>query len=86
MLFLLVFSAIPLVHVSPSAEASEPGIMALDVCNASGSALYAGVDFPYLCESTDTFFPERFTVLRDVAESPLISSLFTSQLERPPRS
>jgi len=86
MLFLLVFSAVPLVHVSPYAESSAPGIVALDVCNTSGSALHAGVDLPYLCESADTFSPEKFTVLHEIAELPLMSSLFTSQLERPPKS
>lgn len=86
MVFLVLCSAIPLVLVSPSAEASEPGIMALDVCNTSGSVFHAGVDLPYLCESPDTCSPERVTVLPEIAELPLKYSLFAFQLERPPKS
>ncbi|MCL4477236.1 MAG: hypothetical protein M1508_13620 [Nitrospirae bacterium] len=47
-LFLLAFSAIPLVHVSPRAEASAPTVMALDVCNTSGSTVHTSVDFPFM--------------------------------------
>ena len=85
-LSLLVFSTIPLVHVSPYAEASEPGIMALDVCNTSGSAVYAGIDLPYLCESPGKPFPERSPVLHERAAFSLTSSLLTFQGERPPES
>ncbi len=85
MLLALMVSAIPLVHVSPRADASVPSLMALDVCTAFGSSVHASVDLPYLCERTDVFSPERFTVLHDIAEPPLMSSLFTSQLERPPK-
>jgi hypothetical protein len=86
MVFLVLCSAMPLVHVSPSAEASEPGIMALDVCNTSGSLFHAGVDFSYLCESPDMCSPEKVTVLHEIAELPLKYSLFAFQLERPPKS
>jgi len=85
-LFLLAFSAIPLVHVSPRAEASAPTVMALDVCNTSGSTVHTSVDFPFMCESTVKPFPERFAVLHEVAELPLKSSLPTFQGEHPPES
>ncbi len=84
-LFLLVLSAVPLVHVSPRSEASVPSLMALDVCAASGSALYASPDFPYMGERTVCFFPESSSVLHEIAELPFPLHLPAVQLERPPR-
>jgi len=85
-LSLLVFSAIPLVHVSPLSEVSTPSLIALDVCSTSGSAVHAGVDLPFMCESQVNTVPERSSVLQEITGLPFQLSLFTFQLERPPRS
>lgn len=85
-LFLLVFSTIPLVHVSSYAEDSAPGIMVLDVCNTSVSVVHAGIDLPYLCESPVKPFPERSSVLHERAAFSLTSSLLAFQDGRPPES
>jgi hypothetical protein len=85
-LLLLVFSTVPLVHVSPHSEASTPSLMALDVCTASGSAVHASVDLPFMCESPVKSLPEISSVLYDAAGLSFQLPLFTFQLERPPKS
>jgi hypothetical protein len=85
-LLLLVFSSVPLAHVSPRSDAPVPSLMTLDVCAAAGSAIHAGVDLPFLCENPVKSLPEISSALHEIAGLPFQLSLFSLQFERPPES
>jgi hypothetical protein len=73
-------------HVTISSHNQEQRIVSLDVCSASGSFISANDNSPSLHECCCTQVPFEFTECIKTNNLSYSPSLFSIQLERPPRA
>jgi hypothetical protein len=73
------------VHISLSPTDQVKYFVSLDVCNASGSFMSANADTPSLHECPCKPVPFEFAAFFETNASTFALSLFSVQVERPPR-